>query len=81
MDQDHRGRDEHRLAHIGVALDYAPSVGGSPFSVPEAEIRSLYEPQLDVRLLERRDVLDDEPRFRARGMTELRESVYALRRR
>ena len=61
-----------------VALDYAPSVGGPPFSVSEAEVRSLYEPQLDVRLLEQRDILDDEPRFRARGMSELRESVYAL---
>jgi len=54
---------------------------GPPFSVPEAEVRALYEPQLEVRALERSDILDSEPRFRGRGMTALYECAYALAKR
>jgi len=64
-----------------IGFEYAPSVGGPPFSVPEAEVRALYEPHLEVQLLERNDILEQEPRFRARGMTALHETVYALRKR
>ena len=64
-----------------VAVDYTPGVAGPPFSVPEPELRALYGASLDIVLLERNDILADEPRFRARGMTALHESVYALRKR
>jgi thiopurine S-methyltransferase len=61
-----------------VSFDYVPAVGGPPFSVPESEIRRLFEPSFSVELLERVDILADEPRFRERGMTSLHEIAYAL---
>lgn len=64
-----------------VAFEYEPaSVSGPPFSVADAEVRTLYEPGFEVRQLECRDILGEEPRFRERGVTALHESVYALRR-
>lgn len=61
-----------------VSFEYLPAQGGPPFSVPEAEVRRLYEPMFSVELLERVDILADEPRFRERGITSLHETAYAL---
>lgn len=39
----------------------------------------LYKNQADIRLLQSIDILDQEPRFRAKGLTRLSELVYLLR--
>jgi thiopurine S-methyltransferase len=64
-----------------ITLEYAATPSGPPFSVPDAEVRALYQLQAEVRLLERNDVLSVEPRFRARGITALYECAYALQKR
>lgn len=51
---------------------------GPPYSVEEPEVRALFEPQRAVRVLEQLDILDAEPRFKARGVTRLHERVYAI---
>lgn len=64
-----------------VTLEYPPAdMQGPPFSVSEAEVRSLYEPRFDVRPLATVDRLPDEPRFREKGVRRLEEKAYLLRR-
>lgn len=64
-----------------ITLEYPqPEMPGPPFSVPEAEVRGLFA-GWDVALLERRDILAQEPRFIADGVTALSTAAWALRRR
>lgn len=54
---------------------------GPPFSVGEAEVRVLFGTGWDVELLERRDILEQQPGFVAEGITALNTAVYRLLRR
>ncbi len=54
---------------------------GPPFSVTEAEVRELYGPLWHVELLERRDILAQQPSFIEEGVTALDTVVYRLVRR
>jgi thiopurine S-methyltransferase len=54
---------------------------GPPFSVTENEVRELYEPDWHVEVLERRDILEQQPTFVADGVTALDTVVYRLIRR
>lgn len=64
-----------------VSFEYEPSTGGPPFSVDEAEVQQLFTPHFTLQRLERKDILADEPRLAARGMTSLHECAYAVVRR
>lgn len=65
-----------------VSFDYPQEeMSGPPFSVPQAEIRSLFGSCFDIAPLGRTDILDAEPRFRARGLTRLTETCWILLRR
>ena len=62
-----------------IALDYDQSaMAGPPFSVPESEIRQLFEPAFAVERLARKDTLADNERFRQKRLSALQESVYRL---
>ena len=61
-----------------VSFDYEPPIGGPPFSVDQVEVQRLFSPHFTLELLERNDVLADEPRLAARGMRALHESAYAV---
>jgi thiopurine S-methyltransferase len=64
-----------------VTLEYRQSeMDGPPFSVGEAEVRALYEDRFQVERLAALDVLAENPRFRAKGLSGLTEKVYRLRR-
>ncbi|MDA8420041.1 MAG: thiopurine S-methyltransferase [Pseudomonadota bacterium] len=84
---DMRQRYVHKLASVLprsaetllVAMEYPQNqMSGPPFSVPEQEIRSLYEPQSRVVRLHAEDALEKNPRFRARGLTQLVEKVFHI---
>lgn len=65
-----------------VAFEFEPAIAaGPPFGVAEPAVRALYEPFFEVTLLERRDVTEEESRFRERGANTVHESVYAMVRR
>lgn len=65
-----------------ITLEYPQEQkAGPPFSVDEQEVRRLLEPGWEVSVLERRDILDDEPRFRDAGVKALHTTVYHTRRR
>jgi len=64
-----------------VTLEYPQAQkSGPPFSVKETEIRQHFSDRCTVELLERRDILKNEPKFQAEGVTALHTSVYQLRR-
>ena len=63
-----------------VTLEYDhASMSGPPFSVTEAAVRNLYAASFDIEIRQRLDILDEQPRFRARGLEYMIESVYLLK--
>jgi len=70
---------EKRARGLLIGLEYDPSqMHGPPFTVPEAEIRESFKSFQCHKLLEY-DCLEQEPKFKERGLTWLKESAYALR--
>jgi thiopurine S-methyltransferase len=64
-----------------ITLEYPQQEkAGPPFSVTEDEVRSLFDANWQVKLLERRDILEQQPNFRAEGVTALGTVVYRLER-
>ena len=62
-----------------ITLEYPQSqMDGPPFSVGTSEVKTLYAQNHKVRELQRRDILSSEPRFGARGVTQLHEVCYQL---
>lgn len=53
---------------------------GPPFSVSDDDVHRLYAGAHRIDKLAQRDILDIEPRLKARGLTELREACYRLTR-
>ncbi len=65
-----------------ITLEYPQAEkSGPPFSVEEAEVRELFEPHWRVTVLERRDILAQQPAFIADGVMALHTVVYQLQRR
>lgn len=64
-----------------LTLDYVQAeMEGPPFAVGDAEVQSLYAPHSCARLIDRRGILDKEPKFAERGLTRLDTLVYSLSR-
>ncbi len=65
-----------------VTLSYDQSVmSGPPFSVSDDEVFRHYQSDYEIDLLERNEVVDEQPRWRDKGLSSLLESVYRLQRR
>jgi thiopurine S-methyltransferase len=69
-----------RVLLVGLEYDRT-RMEGPPFTVARAEAEALFRPSCDVERLSEKDVLDEEPRFRERGLDALREYVLLLTRR
>lgn len=64
-----------------LTFEYAQTqMQGPPFAVLEAEVRSLFSSRWRIDLLQRRDVLAEEPRFAAAGLTALDDVAWRLER-
>jgi thiopurine S-methyltransferase len=64
-----------------VTLEYPQAeMKGPPFSVDSAEVHRLYSRHHSIQELARRDVLPNEPRMRARGLSSLTEVCYRIER-
>ena len=64
-----------------ITLEYPQAEkAGPPFSVAQQEVETLFAAPWRHTLLERRDILDQEPRFREEGLSALETAVYRLRR-
>jgi thiopurine S-methyltransferase len=65
-----------------VTLEFPPhEKNGPPFPVPEDEVESLYSRDWRLHLLERRDILAEQPGFAGEGVTRLHTSAWELQRR
>lgn len=65
-----------------ITLEYPQhEKAGPPFSVDEDEVDGLYAGDWKIGLLERRDILAEQPGFIADGVSTLNTAVYQLRRR
>lgn len=61
-----------------AALAYDPAVmDGPPWSVDEPTVRALWS-HADVTLLDRQELVEDEPRWRERGHQTFRRELYAI---
>jgi thiopurine S-methyltransferase len=64
-----------------ITVEYPPlQMSGPPFPVFGADLESLYAEQHEMRLLGAQEILELEPRLKARGLTEMREVCYRLTR-
>ena len=64
-----------------ITLDYSQAqMEGPPFSVHDEEVQALYAGHSDAAIIDRRDILDKEPKFAERGLTQLDTVVYRLQR-
>lgn len=71
-----------RCRGLLITLEYPPEEKeGPPFPVTEQEVRTLFAGHWQVELLERRDILEQQPAFVAEGVTALSTAVYDLRHR
>ncbi|HLU19931.1 MAG TPA: thiopurine S-methyltransferase [Pusillimonas sp.] len=62
-----------------ITLDYPQEqMSGPPFSVPDAEIQALFKDRTQAREVERLDILQDEEKFKANGVSSLDTVVYQL---
>lgn len=62
-----------------VTMEYPQAqMDGPPFSVGEEEVCRLYAARYDVAPLYTQNILDENPRFRERGLRALTEQVYRL---
>jgi len=60
-----------------VSFEYdATRMNGPPFSVDEAEVRSLYERRYTIRRLESMEVIENTPIFRERGLDSMIEHAF-----
>lgn len=65
-----------------VTLEYPqPEMDGPPFAVTAADVDTLFGKDFQIDTLGGQDILTENPRFQARGLTRLHEQVYRLRRR
>jgi len=63
---------------ILITLDYDQSMmNGPPFSVDEIQVNQLFE-FAQIEKLYQQDVIDNEPRFKAKGLKHFNQSLYHI---
>lgn len=77
--------------HIRLLSDHAPQLlvtfeydqdvtSGPPFAVPDDEVRTHYAAHYaQLACVDNRELIEQEPKFRAKGLTSFRQRVYQLR--
>ena len=62
-----------------LTLDYDPDeMEGPPYAVPESEIETVFGTDRPLKRLLRQDIIDQEPKLRARGCTACAEHVHLI---
>ena len=68
-----------RYRGLLITLDYRQELmNGPPFSVPDDEVQDLYRGHAEAEILERSDILREEPKFAERGLKALDTLAYRL---
>ena len=64
-----------------IGLDYnTVEIAGPPFSTPQSQVRTLFEPAFNVTVLDARDGLTKSEHLIKRGVTRLEEATYLMQR-
>ena len=62
-----------------MTLEYDQNImAGPPFSVTNPEVLKHYEDQFVVKEVVRRDIIEQEPRFKQKGLPEFIQCLYEL---
>lgn len=62
-----------------VTFDYPQAeMQGPPFAVSVNEVEALYGKYAEIRLLGQEEVLEQNPRFKQRGMSRMQENIFLL---
>jgi len=76
----HLAKITQHAAQLLITLDYDQTIaGGPPFAVPTAEVEALYGGAYPIQLLEDADIIEEEPRFKAKGLTSFYQRAYKLK--
>lgn len=71
----------HGTQMLLIAVEYPPEqMKGPPFPLTTREVENLYAGNFSIVELGRHEILELEPRLKARGLTELREVCYRMTR-
>ncbi len=71
-------KPEARLLILTFVYDQT-SMAGPPFSVSDAQLLALYDASAHLELLRAQNILDQEPRFKERGLTALAEKAWLVK--
>ncbi len=64
-----------------VSMDYPQQeMQGPPYSVPDQQVRELFSPNFSVEQVHALNLLQDSKRYRDKGLSNLWEGIYRLRR-
>lgn len=70
----------HGAAQMLITLDYDQSLmDGPPFAVSDDEVKAHYQTLFELTLVEERELIEQEPRFKARGLASFKQRLYFLR--
>ena len=70
-----------RTRTLLITLTYPEGkMEGPPFSVSEDEVNELYSENYEITKLAAKNIIEDEQRFKERGLNELVETAYKLKR-
>lgn len=62
-----------------ITFDYPQQeMSGPPFAVTKDEVHKLYREHAEITLLAELDVLEQNPHFKARGLSSLHENIFLL---
>ncbi len=73
-------KPEGQLLVLAFVYDQT-KMAGPPFSVTDAQLLALFDASDRLELLRAQDILDQEPRFKERGLTSLVEKAWLVKRR
>ena len=76
----HLAKITNYTSQLLITLDYDQSIaGGPPFAVSTAEVEALYGGMYPIQLIEEADIIEQEPRFKAKGLTSFYQRGYKLK--
>jgi thiopurine S-methyltransferase len=76
----HLARITEHAPQLLITLDYDQSVaGGPPFAVSTKSIEVLYGNTYSIQLIEEADIIEEEPRFKAKGIKAFYQRAYKLK--
>ncbi len=76
----HLANITQHAAQLLITLDYDQTIaGGPPFAVSGKEVEALYSEEYAITLIEEADIIEQEPRFKAKGLSSFYQRAYKLK--